>query len=167
MEIMNVVALCLAVICSVVIGVMLYFKVRGNVFAVVSELIALAEATGLTGVEKMDQVVLGLYDLVPKPFRSILTLPRLEAIAQGIFNWMRRYADEYRKQLENISPEQSEQDIAQTVGIEVTAALIADLLALTRDGLKQKALEYGVDSYELTTKHDYIEAIVKAMLQKQ
>ena len=166
MDTMNGITMILVVLCSVAIGVMLYFKVKGNVFAVVSELIAIAESTGLTGVEKMDQVVEGLYALVPKAFRGILTISKLESIAQYIFDWMRKYADEYRAKLETKVPEQSVQDVVQTVGIEATAALIADLLALTRDNLKQKAQEYGVDSFELTTKHDYIEAIVKAILQQ-
>lgn len=166
MDVMDGITLGLVVLCSIAMGVMLYFKVRGNVFAVVSELIALAEATGLTGVEKMDQVVLGLYELVPKAFRGILTLSKLESIAQHIFDWMRKYADEYRTQLEEKKQEQSEQDVAESVGIEATAALIADLLALTRESLKLKAQEYGVDSFELNTKHDYIEAIVKAMLKQ-
>jgi len=91
----EVVALFLVVLCSISIGVILYFKVKGNLLAVVSELIALAEATGLTGAEKMAQVVNGLMELVPMVLRKVLTAEKLEVIAQYVFDWMRQYAEEY------------------------------------------------------------------------
>lgn len=52
---------------------MLFFKVRGNVLGAVSELIALAEASGLTGSEKMSQVVNGLYVKIPTPLKKTFT----------------------------------------------------------------------------------------------
>lgn len=95
MEINEVINLGLVILCSAGFGVMLYFKVKGNLFAAVSELIAVAEATNLVGSEKMAQVVSELMNLVPMPLNKILTPEKLEVIAQYVFDWMRRYADEY------------------------------------------------------------------------
>ncbi len=72
-----------------------YFAIKAVLTGDVSQLVALAEMTTLPGPEKMAQVVASMYQHVPKAFRAILTEERLEAIAQGIFNWMRKYAEEY------------------------------------------------------------------------
>ena len=71
-----------------------YFALKAVLTGDVSQLVALAEMTSLPGPEKMAQVVASMYQHVPKAFRAILTEERLEAIAQGIFNWMRKYAGE-------------------------------------------------------------------------
>ena len=52
MDFLSVLEIIVVVICAITYGFMLFFKVRGNVLGAVSELIALAEASGLTGSEK-------------------------------------------------------------------------------------------------------------------
>lgn len=91
----QIISLCLVILCFAGFGVMLYFKVKGNLFAAVSELIAIAEATNLAGTEKMAQVVSGLMAMVPAPLNKFLTAEKLEILAQYVFDWMRKYADEY------------------------------------------------------------------------
>lgn len=52
MDFLSVLEIIVVVICAITYGFMLFFKVRGNVLGAVSELIALAEASGLTGSER-------------------------------------------------------------------------------------------------------------------
>lgn len=87
----------LAVVLWVVfLVVSLYYKAKGNAVEMIAELIALAEQeAGKTGPEKMGMVVSWLYDYIPAAFRGILTKEVLQRIAQGVFNWVRRYAMEY------------------------------------------------------------------------
>lgn len=162
--------ICLAVValCSAGFGVALYFKVKGNLFAAVSELIAVAETTGLPGAMKMNNVVLALHDLVPAPMKSIFTVERLEKIAQYIFDWMRKYADEYKENLElKNTAEQSETVVeADTENRQAAVRLIADLMAMTLAELKEKAeAELGVTLESNSKKRDYIEVIVEAILR--
>jgi hypothetical protein len=75
-----------------------YQKAKGNAFGMMAELIAYAEKTGLAGPDKMDMVVNDLYEIVPAPFRFILTRERIRAAAQNIFNSMKDYALEYLRE---------------------------------------------------------------------
>lgn len=86
-----------AVLIALLLGVLaFYFRAKGNAVEMIAELIALAEQeAGKTGPEKMGMVVDWLYDTVPAAFRGILTKEVLQRIAQGVFNWVRRYAMEY------------------------------------------------------------------------
>lgn len=84
MDFLSVLEIIVVAICAITYGFMLFFKVRGNVLGAVSELIALAEASGLTGAEKMSQVVNGLYLKIPAPLKKIFTPERLQSIAQTI-----------------------------------------------------------------------------------
>ena len=72
MDFLSVLEIIVVAICAITYGFMLFFKVRGNVLGAVSELIALAEASGLTGSEKMSQVVNGLYVKIPTPLEENL-----------------------------------------------------------------------------------------------
>lgn len=99
MSVMNVLEILIVVICAVTYGFMLYFKVKGNLAEGVSELIALAEKTGLPGNKKMEQVVDAMYERVPKTLKKILNKHELEKIAQWVFDWMKRYAESYKKVL--------------------------------------------------------------------
>lgn len=165
MSIINVLEIVMVVICAVTYGFMLYFKVRGNILGVVSELIALAEQTGMTGKEKMAQVVAELYKKVPAPLRKILSEKCLESIAQTIFDWMRKYAEEYNKQQDSGTlPDTDEEKKTQLN--QATAELITALLKLTVPELKQKAEDYGVDLSGITKKDDIVKAIVLAILEK-
>lgn len=97
MDVFGILEIAIAVLCAVTYGFMIYFKIRGNLLAAVSELIALAEETGMTGSDKMAMVVNELYAMVPGLLRQALNKARIEAIAQTVFDWMRKYTDEYRK----------------------------------------------------------------------
>ena len=94
----SVLEILIVIICAVTYGLMLYFKVKGNITEGVSELIALAEKTGLPGNEKMAQVVDAMYEKVPAWLKKILNKYELEKIAQWVFDWMRRYADSYKNE---------------------------------------------------------------------
>lgn len=164
MDFFSVLEIIVVVICAITYGFMLFFKVRGNVLGAVSELIALAETSGLTGPEKMAQVVANLYDKIPAPLKKIFTPNRLQSIAQTVFDWMRKYADEY-----NANTEAGIVKTPDEVQVDATVAavdLAIELLKLTVPELKKKAEEYGVELDGLTRKDDILEAIVKAALKK-
>ena len=160
MDFLSVLEIIVVVICAITYGFMLFFKVRGNVLGAVSELIALAEASGLTGAEKMSQVVNGLYVKIPAPLKKIFTPERLQSIAQTIFDWMRKYADEYKAN--------SEAGVVKTPEeVAVAAADLAiELLKLTVPELKKKAEEYGIELDGLTRKDEILRAIMEAVLKK-
>ena len=162
MDFLSVLEIIVVVICAITYGFMLFFKVRGNVLGAVSELIALAEASGLTGSEKMSQVVNGLYVKIPAPLKKIFTPERLQSIAQTIFDWMRKYADEYKANSEAgvvKTPEEVKTDVA-------AADLAIELLKLTVPELKKKAEEYGIELDGLTRKDEILRAIMEAVLKK-
>jgi arginyl-tRNA synthetase len=156
----------LVVLCAAIYAVLLYFKVRGNVLGAVSELIALAETTGLTGSEKMAQVVHGLSEKVPAPLKKVLNDQCLENIAQRVFDWMRRYADEYAKTIPQQDTETAQKEAAVEIGAEATAELISELLNLTTSRLKEKAKDYGIALDGLTTKNEIVRAIIMGILNK-
>ena len=157
MDFLSVLEIIVVAICAITYGFMLFFKVRGNVLGAVSELIALAEASGLTGAEKMSQVVNGLYVKIPAPLKKIFTPERLQSIAQTIFDWMRKYADEYKANSEAgvvKTPEEVKTDVAVAA-----ADLAIELLKLTVPELKKKAEEYGIELDGRTRKDEILRAI--------
>lgn len=96
MNLYDVVGILAVILWAAFLIVSLYYKAKGNAVGLIAQLIALAEQeVGKTGPEKMDMVVDALYDYIPAAFRTILTREILREIAQGVFNWMRRYAVEY------------------------------------------------------------------------
>ena len=152
MDFLSVLEIIVVVICAITYGFMLFFKVRGNVLGAVSELIALAEASGLTGSE----VVNGLYVKIPAPLKKIFTPERLQSIAQTIFDWMRKYADEYKAN--------SEAGVVKTPEeVKTDVAVAAADLAIE---LKKKAEEYGIELDGLTRKDEILRAIMEAVLKK-
>lgn len=164
MDFYNVLEIIVVAICAITYGFMLFFKVRGNVLGAVSELIALAEASGLTGAEKMAQVVNSLYTKIPAPLKKIFTPERLQKIAQTIFDWMRKYADEYKANSESGITKTPEE--ARTDATIAAVDLVIELLKLTVPELKKKAEEYGVELDGLSTKDEILRAIVEAVLKK-
>lgn len=170
MSFLQIADIILIVLCVTGYSAQMYFKVRGNVLAAVSELVATAEKTGLTGPEKMEQVVAGLYEKVPVPLKKILTEERLRDIAQGIFNWMRKYADAYVSATENSdTPEERENAVMEAVSqinVEAVSDLIAGLYGLGLEALRTKAEEYGVTAGPKDQKRDIIQAIIVAVLNK-
>lgn len=164
MDFFSVLEIVIVVICAITYGFMLFFKVKGNVLGAVSELIALAEASGLPGAEKMAQVVDALYNKIPAPLKKIFTPERLEKIAQTIFDWMRKYANEYSAKNENGETKTIEEVKVDTA--VAAADLVAELMKLTVAELKEKAGDYGVELTGLTRKDDIMRAIVEAVLKK-
>ena len=154
------------ILCVVAYGFMLYFKVRGNIVGAVSELIALAEKTGLAGREKMAQVVEALYDKVPSLLRKILNKNRLQAIAQWIFDWMREYANAYIEASKDDDTAEESKATAVEIGTEAIAELVAELMNAGLAELQEKAKEYGVITDGLKTKKEYVQAIIRAAINK-
>ena len=83
------------VLYAVIIVLGWYTLAEKNIYSLVSKLIAMAEETGLPGVEKMEMVVNGLYAIVPVAFKKILTKAKLQEIAQNVFDYMKSYALDY------------------------------------------------------------------------
>lgn len=158
MEILHIIEIIIVVICAITYGLMLYFRVRGNVLGAVSEFVALAESTGLAGSEKMSQVVSELYEKVPGFFKKFLSEDKLEKIAQNIFDWMRQYADEYIKQ----------QALVVSIGDPVEiAGQLSSLMNLTREELVKKAAEYGIEATPGMTRQKIFEAIISVTLKTE
>lgn len=162
----DVLEIAVVVLCAITYGLMLYFKVKGNLMGGVSELIALAESTGLAGKEKMSQVVDAMFDKVPAPLKKVLTKNCLEKIAQTIFDWMRRYSDEYRKNQDGEAPPKKTEE---QIKIELTAAagsLVADLLKLTSAELRELAEKRCIELNGATRKDDILKAVLVALLNQ-
>lgn len=170
MSFLQIADIILIVLCVFGYAAQIYFKVRGNVLAAVSELVATAEETGLTGQEKMTQVVAGLYEKVPAPLKKFLTEARLRDIAQGIFNWMRKYADAYTKASEgSATPEEHDEafkDAVSQLNVEAASEWIANLYGLGMEAIKKKAEEYGIAVGPNDQERDIVQAIIVAILYK-
>ena len=166
MTAIEIVEIIIVLLCVAAYGFMLYFKVKGNVVGAVSELIALAEKTGLSGSEKMAQVVEALYAKVPAWLRKIFTKDRLQDIAQWIFDWMRKYADTYVEMAKDDTTDAELKETAIEVGTEAIAELVAQLMNSGPQELHDLAVEKGVLTEGLKTKKDYAQAIIKAVLNK-
>ena len=126
-----------------------------------------AEKTGLTGSEKMAQVVAEMYKKVPNSLKKVLNEKQLEMIAQWIFNWMRRYADAYLDTKQNADKTDIEETLnkkTDTAVAKVTADLIMELMDLTEDALRQKAADYGIDLEGKNTKDEIVREIIRHIL---
>lgn len=160
----NIVEIVVVIICAVTYGMMLYFKVKGNLAEGVSELIALAEKTNLSGSKKMEQVVNAMYDKVPSWLKKILGKYELEKIAQWVFDWMRKYAEAYQNATET---EGGNKEAAKnTADIETITALISELANKSLEELIKKATEYGLEINTSGTKEEIIKEIVTAVMNK-
>ncbi len=166
MTFIEIVEIVIIALCIITYGFMLYFKVRGNVVGAVSELIALAEKTGLPGEQKMAQVVEALYAKVPAFLKKILSKERLQDIAQWIFDWMRKYADTYVEMAKDDTTDAELKETAVEVGTEAIAELVAQLMNAGLQELHDIAVEKNVITEGLKTKKDYVQAIIKAVLNK-
>lgn len=160
MDILHIIEIIIVVICAITYGLMLYFKVKGNITVAVSEFIALAEQTDMCGAEKMAQVVACLYDKVPKFFKRFLSEEKLEEIAQHIFDWMRKYADEYiKKNEETCSGE-------RTYSNSELAARFSTLMKQKLPELKLIAAEYGLEVAENATREEIIRVVITHCLDQ-
>lgn len=89
----------ISLVCYAIVFILGWFSItEKNIYSIVSKLIALAEETGLTGPEKMEMVVNGLYAIVPLAFKKILSKEKLQEIAQKVFDYMKSYALDYLAQ---------------------------------------------------------------------
>jgi len=143
-----------------------YNKTKVELVTHVSELIAMAEKTGLTGPEKMAQVVAALYKKVPKWLKKHLNEKQLEMIAQWIFDWMRRYADAYveaSKADESIEDKVDKQ--TDIVIAEATTELFIELLDMTEDALREKAIAYGIELNGTETKEEVVKTLILSVLK--
>lgn len=166
MNVFDILEIVIVALCAITYGFMLYFKVKGNILGAVSELIALAEETGLAGSEKMAKVVDELYEKVPGPLKRVLNKDCLEKMAQTIFDWMRRYTTEHqKKQQEASAPVKSEEETKAEM-VAAAANLISELLKLTVADLKVKANEYCVELNGATGRDDMVKAILVELLKK-
>lgn len=162
MDNVNLLVIALVAACAVCYAISLYHKVNGNIFAAASELIAMAEATWLTGETKMSHVVDALYSKVPAPLKKIFTPEYIQEVVQCIFDQMREYAEQYNDNDGEIaSTETIKAEMASTA-----ADLISELVRLTVPELKKKAEEYGISLDGVTKKDDILRAIIEAVLKK-
>lgn len=124
------------------------------------ELIALAETTGASGASKMAQVVAQLADKIPAALRKVFSDARLQALAQSIFNWMRKYATAYNNAQQQAAPDATEAEISS----DALAALVGELMGMTLSALQEKAQELGAELPEKSTKKQAAEAIIRVVL---
>lgn len=160
MEIAEIIVIVLVVICAIIYGLMLYFRVKGNLTGAVSEFIALAEQSGYTNPEKMALVVDSMFEMVPKFLRKVLNKSCLEKIAQKIYDWMKRFHEE--RSANTIAPE----TVSETISVDAAAIYISELLGITLGALQEKGIDLGISSDCLKTKKQCIEAIVRHVLSK-
>ena len=166
MELKEIITMLFIILFSVCYGVMLYFKVKGNLLAAVSELIAIAEKTDLKGSEKMAQVVSSLYAMIPVPFKKLLTEERVQDIAQFVFDSMRKYAEEYKTKTEEQAKSESP-ETGDTIGRDIAIGIVSDLLEMTIEQMAEYAeTHFGITLEESATEKDYIEVIVRNVLNK-
>ena len=165
MTTMQIVDIVVFVLCIVGYVVMAYFKVKGNVVEMVSELIAAAETTGLAGSDKMAKVVSELIALVPAPFRTVLSEKMLQNIAQKIFDWMRRYALNYIEAKKEADEEAKKKKLYEQ-NAETTASVLVDLINLSREALIEKAESCELQLTGDESKDELIRRIVIAVLNK-
>lgn len=160
-QIINIVAF---VLCIILYAVALFFRVKGNVVGAVSELIAMAEATGLTGPEKMALVVAQLYNRIPAAFKGVLSENRLEAIAQWTFDWMKKYANTYIE-VHKDSPENPDLSEFKDLNMELAADLVTQLMQMGSVSLRSLAVRLGIEVEGLTD-NEIVKAIVLTCLEK-
>ena len=142
--------------------VFLLLTTQAAVPGAAAELIADAEKLTVTGPAKMAFVVQNLATTIPAVLRKVFTDERLQQIAQGIFVWMRKYAQAYETAQASAPPDAKEPELNR----EALADLVGELFGLGLQALQEKAAEYGIELPERATKKDIAEAIVRAVLEK-
>lgn len=162
MDSISMLVIAVVVLCAICYGVTLYYKVKGNIYAAVSELIAIAESTWLSGTVKMSRVVNTIYEEIPAPLKKVFTPSYIESIVQSIFDQMREYAEQYNER-------DKKSDSTETLKSEMASAaaeLIGELVRLTIPELKKKAEENGIALDGVTKKDDILRVIIEAVLKK-
>ena len=165
MSILEIIDLIVTVLCIIAYAMVVYFKVKGDLVGSVSELIALAEQSGLAGSEKMEKVVSQLSEMVPAPLKKFLPESTLQKIAQNMFDWIRRYAYNYIEAKKE-SDEKKAQEILFAENADTTADLLLDLMNLGFEQLAEKARANGIDVDESMSREQIIRSIILAALKK-
>lgn len=166
MNLLEIIDLIVVILCGVTYTIMLYNKTRGDVLEIVSELIAQAEVTGLTGSEKMEKVVDALYDKVPPFLKKVMSKPMLERMAQYIFDWMRKYADNYLEAKHTTDNEEEKRKKLYAENAETTSKLVLELVNLADDKLREAAGRAGVEVTGDMNRNTVIQKIIEAALSK-
>ena len=93
-EILNIVLVLIGV---VITFVTYYFKVKNKLQDAVNGSINNAEQEGVSGEDKMNQVVNDLYSLVPIAYRTIFTKDFIQKLVQKAFDKIEEYAKKQNK----------------------------------------------------------------------
>lgn len=93
MNLMQILNIILTVFILLVGGYSAYNKTGKTIYSKISYLISEAESLNIIGPAKMERVVNALYGYVPDVFRKALTKPKLQAIAQKIYDDMKLFAE--------------------------------------------------------------------------
>lgn len=113
---------------SIIIGggftvIALFYKIRNNIIQYATQFIALIEEdNNLTGSEKMDMVISWIKDLIPRIFTVVFNDTVIRAIAQSIYDDMKKYKDNYIQAKTGVSTQEA-LTIVRTVSIEVQKSL--------------------------------------------
>lgn len=138
----------------------LYEQIKGNAATAASAFIATVESSGLVGSQKMAIVVQWLYDLVPAPFKAVLTKDALQNLAQGVFDYMRKYANAYAE-----AHTDKGKEAYAPVNDDLASDVAKTLTGLSTGALKALAINLDVD---VTGKDDteIIKEIVLFLMEK-
>lgn len=93
-EILNIILVVLGVIITFVTY---YFKIKNKLQDAVNGSINDAEQEGVSGEDKMNQVVNELYSLVPIAYRAIFTKDFIQKLVQKAFDKIEEYAKKQNK----------------------------------------------------------------------
>ena len=113
---------------SIIVGggftvIALFYKIRNNIIQYATQFIALIEEdTNLTGSEKMDMVISWIKDLIPRIFTVVFNDTVIRAIAQSIYDDMKKYKDNYIQAKTGVTTKEA-LTIVRTVSIEVQKSL--------------------------------------------
>lgn len=113
---------------SIIVGggitlIALFYKIRNNIIQYATQFIALIEEDNtLTGPEKMDMVISWVKDLIPRIFTVIFNDTVIRAIAQSIYDDMKKYKDNYIQAKTGVTTQEA-LTIVRTVSIEVQKSL--------------------------------------------
>lgn len=160
MDIDKIIAIASFILTVVVFAWGLYQQVKGNSAAAVSGLIAEAEKTGLLGSEKMALVVGWLYDMIPLPFKKVLDKAALQKLAQGIFDYMKKYANAYIE-----SKNGKGKEAYTEVNNDLASAVAEKLRELGPVGLKALAANMGIE-VSGKSEADLIQEIAYKIMEK-
>ena len=156
MKIVNIVLIVLAV---VLYGVTLYYKTKGSLRAIVAELIAEIEETGIAGSEKMQRVVDALYGYVPVALKPLFSKDTLQTLAQMIFDWMRKYAESYAESIEN-----GDEDGKKELQNAMLADAIKAFMEMSERRLHEYAYQHGVELAPTDSKEVIIQKLIVALI---